>query len=153
MLKTAVDQPESAVAREVFVDASAWYPIALRTHPDHHALADVLRERVAAGVRLVTTNLVVAETHALVATRVGPAPALAFLRGVRAQPTVVVSSTDDLEDRATTRWLTRYRDHRFSLADAVSFTVMEDRHIAEALTLDRHFAVAGFLMLPQRASR
>jgi predicted nucleic acid-binding protein len=34
------------------------------------------------------------------------------------------------------------------LADAVSFAVMTDRGIADALTLDHHFAVAGFSMVP-----
>jgi predicted nucleic acid-binding protein len=32
----------------------------------------------------------------------------------------------------------------FSLADAVSFSVMSDRDIREAFTLDHHFTVAGF---------
>jgi len=54
-----------------------------------------------------------AANRAYYATRT--VPALAFLRGVRALPTMVVSSTDDAEERATTRWVMRYRDHRFRL--------------------------------------
>ena len=41
-------------------------------------------------------------------------------------------------------WLARYDDQGFSFADAVSFAVMTERGIREALTLDRHFVVAGF---------
>lgn len=135
---------------ELFVDASAWYPIALRSHPDHRRLAAALTTRVRGGARIVTTNLVLAEVHALLTTRADPAAALGFLHNARARPTDVVISTDDLEDRAQSDWLARYHDHRFSLADAVSFAVMTDRGIREALTLDRHFAIAGFVMVPGR---
>lgn len=136
------------VASELFVDASAWYPIALRRHPDHGRVGAVFVERIGGGSRIVTTNLVLAEAHALVATRVGAAAALAFLRAARQRPTDVVTSTPELEAQAEALWLARYRDHRFSLADAVSFTVMAQRGITEALTLDRHFLAAGFVTLP-----
>lgn len=35
-------------------------------------------------------------------------------------------------------------------ADAASFVVMSELGIREALTLDRHFTVAGFITLPAR---
>ena len=41
----------------------------------------------------------------------------------------------------------------FSLADAVSFAVMKARKIREALTLDAHFGVAGFAMVPGKGKR
>jgi predicted nucleic acid-binding protein len=132
------------VPAELFVDTSAWYPVAVRSHPDHASLASALREQVRRGARIVTTNLVVAETHALLLHRVGRERALAFARTVREPPNVVVSSSADLETRALTDWLERYGDQDFSLADAVSFAVMTERGIGRALALDRHFATAGF---------
>ena len=42
----------------------------------------------------------------------------------------------------------RYDDRDFSLADAVSFEVMAQRGVREALTLDHHFAAAGFVAVP-----
>ncbi len=69
------------MAAELFVDTSAWYPLAQRQHPDHTRLATALRERIAAGTRVVTTNLVLAETHALMLSRIGQGIALAFLHG------------------------------------------------------------------------
>jgi len=61
---------------------------------------------------------------------------------------LAVSSTRDLEGAALDDWLERYDDHDFSFTDAVSLAVMTQRGIAGALTLDRHFAAAGFRMLP-----
>jgi predicted nucleic acid-binding protein len=136
------------VAAELFVDSSAWYPLARPAHPDHARVAAALRERVTAGVRIVTTNLVIAESHALLLSRTGPAAALRFLKEVRSPPNTVVTSDDGLEDQAISGWLSRYADQSFSLADAVSFEVMKTRRIREALTLDSHFATAGFAMLP-----
>jgi predicted nucleic acid-binding protein len=133
---------------EIFVDASAWYPIALQKHPDHARVSSVLRARVRARQRIVTTNLVLAEAHALLTTRVGPAIAAAFLRAAWSRPNEVVTSTKQLEDEALEEWIERYDDQRFSLADAVSFVVMKERGIRDALTLDKQFAIAGFVMLP-----
>jgi predicted nucleic acid-binding protein len=136
----------AAVAREVFIDTSAWYPIVVRGHPDHEELSAELKSLVRAGDRLVTTNLVIAETHALLTIRAGTPTALAFLRHATAAPTEVVTSTPELELEAQVAWLTRFADQAFSLTDAVSFVVMTRRRIRSALTLDHHFAVAGFSM-------
>ena len=136
------------MAAELFVDTSAWYPIAVPSHPDHEVIADALTAAVRGSQRVVTTNLIVAETYALLLVRARRAAALSFLRAVRQSPNEVVSATGDLEDRAITHWLDRYEDQDLSLADAVSFEVMAGRGIREALTLDHHFAAAGFVMVP-----
>jgi predicted nucleic acid-binding protein len=136
------------VAAELFVDTGAWYSLADRAHPEHARLADVLRERVGGGVRIVTTNLVVAESHALLLRRAGRHAALRFLTEVVREPILVVTSSREIEARARTQWLERYDDQDFTLADGVSFAVMAERGIAEALALDRHFATAGFRLVP-----
>lgn len=138
----------AVVARELFVDTSAWYPIVVRSHTDHAALSAELTALVRAGERLVTTNLVIAETHALLTIRAGAPTALAFLRHATTAPTEVVTSTPELELEAQVAWLTRFADQAFSLTDAVSFVVMTRRRIRSALTLNHHFAVAGFSMVP-----
>jgi len=132
----------------LFVDTSAWYPIADRAHADHDVLAGTLRERIGQGARIVTTNLVVAETHALLLRRAGQRAALAFLQAVRRAPNRIEYVTPEREEDAIRRWLERFSDQPFSLADACSFVVMTELGIREALTLDHHFAVAGFVALP-----
>jgi uncharacterized protein len=138
------------VPAEVFVDTSAWYPLLLRKHPDHERLAAELRALVKRGRRVVTTNLVVAETHALAMRRIGAEAALTFVQTVAEPPNVVVHSTADLEVKAVRSWLERYDDQDFSFTDAVSFAVMTERRIDEAMTLDHHFEVAGFRAIPAR---
>jgi len=133
---------------ELFVDTSAWYPIVVRSHPDHERLSDALRVQVERRTRVVTSNLVVAESHALIRRRAGIAAGLRFVQLVRASPNVVVTSTTSIESQGISDWLTRYADQPFSMVDAVSFAIMAERRTRVALTLDRHFAIAGYEMLP-----
>ncbi len=138
---------------EVFVDTSAWYPVVVANHPDHAAVAGAVQEALTAGTRLVTTNLVVAETHALLLHRTGREHALAFVRAVTEPSTVVVPSSSELEHVAVKDWLASYDDQNFSLADAVSFAVMKRRGITRAIALDAHFAAAGFESAPSGTRR
>jgi predicted nucleic acid-binding protein len=135
---------------ELFIDTSAWYPLLVSSHPDHAAVADALREHVAAGTRVVTSNHVIAETHALLMRRVGIRAGLAFVQRVRQPPNLVIDSTAALEARAVADWLERFDDQPFSLVDAVSFEIMAKRGITMALTLDHHFQTAGFGSSPAR---
>lgn len=137
-----------SVSRELFVDTSAWYPLLLKAHPDHARVATALRGTLNAGERAVTTNLVLAETYALLLSRGHRAAAIAFLAAVRTAPNLVVTSTEELEHRALKDWLMPFDDQNFSLADAVSFAVMQERGIRRAVTFDAHFATAGFEIIP-----
>jgi len=132
------------VPAEFFVDTSGWYPLVVARHPDHARISAALRALIRNHRRLVTTNLVVAETHTLLLRRVGRATALTFVQTVGEPPNVVVRSSRELEAAAERDWLARYDDQDFSFADAVIFAVMTERGIRDALTLDHHFAVAGF---------
>ncbi|MGH7584167.1 MAG: type II toxin-antitoxin system VapC family toxin [Gemmatimonadales bacterium] len=136
---------------EMFVDTSAWFALTDRATPGHRAVESALRDRLQKGTVLVTTNLVIAETHVLLLRRTTQRVALAFVREVGRPPNAIVTSIHDLEHAAVRDWLERYADQPFSFTDAVSFSVMRARRISEALTLDHHFAVAGFAVVPARA--
>lgn len=141
------------MAAELFVDTSFWCTLVLRgrnaAEHERHASADAaLRHALKTRVRLVTTNLVMAESHQLLLVRDRRETALAFLRGFPAPGTEVVPSTAELEAEAVSEWIEPYHDQDFSLADAVSFALMRRRRIRKALAFDRHFAAAGFEMAP-----
>ena len=132
------------MAREVFVDTSGWFPIMMKGHGDHKRLAGALTKAVTEGFAIVTTNLVVAETHALLMRRDNRQAALDFVNTVGEIPNIVVRSTEELEQDAYDNWLVPFKDQGFSFTDAVSFAVMEERGIEHAIALDGHFGVAGF---------
>jgi len=134
----------------LFVDTSAWYPLAVTSHPEHVPLAEVLTERVRASARIVTTALVLAETHALLARTHGRAAALRFTRTVMRPPNAIEYATPERLERAIGDWLEAYPDLELSLADALSLAVMAELGIAEALALDGRFAAAGFSVVGER---
>ena len=133
----------------VFLDTSAWLASVDPRQAQH---ADAQEERlalVASGDRLVTTHLVVAELHAMVTRDRGPRAGLQLLDEIDADPRYTVLAVDlGLHEAAVDHWLRVFRDQPFSLCDAVSFEVMRREHIARAFTLDQHFAVAGYEVLP-----
>lgn len=130
------------------MDTSAWYALVDPGVRARSHVASALRESIRKRYRILTTNLIVAETHALLLRRLGHRVAVTFVREVGSAPNVVVESSRELEELALRDWLERFEDENFSLTDAVSFAVMSERRIRNALTLDHHFAVAGFEVVP-----
>jgi uncharacterized protein len=59
----------------------------------------------------------------------------------------IIHMSVELFNRAFELYKT-HQDKSWGLVDCVSFVVMQDRSIQTALTFDRHFAQAGFQMLP-----
>jgi predicted nucleic acid-binding protein len=138
------------VRSEVFIDASAWFAVVWSSDQYHAAAAAEYRRLVSSSIPLITTNLVVAEAHALIRRDGGHARAMRFLESLRTTPRVArIYSDADLEERAE-RLLAQYADQAFSFADAVSFVVMQERGIAEAFSFDHHFLIAGFSTIPYR---
>ncbi len=133
---------------KIFVDASAWIAVVWNGDQHHAAAAAEYRRLVSASIPLVTTNLVVAEAHALIRRDGGHARAMRFLESLRTTTRVErIYSDADLELRAE-RLLAQFADQAFSFADAVSFAVMRERNMTEAFAFDRHFLAAGFVALP-----
>jgi predicted nucleic acid-binding protein len=130
--------------KSVFVDA--YYLIALLNPRDagHEAAAALA---VDAATSLVTTEWVLIEVANSLSMQPMRAKFLAALDILRIRPTVkiVASSPERFESGLT---LYRQRsDKGWSLTDCLSFTVMTDLGISEALTADRHFEQAGFIAL------
>ncbi|MEO7502406.1 MAG: DNA-binding protein [Gemmatimonadaceae bacterium] len=137
------------MSRAVFVDTSGWLAAASKRVNRHQEVAPAYDDLVARRTPFVTTNLVVAEMHVLIVREQGADAGCRLLDAIHADPMyTVITSTRDLESAAVDRWLRPYRDHRFSLTDAVSFEVMRTERIEEALALDHHFEIAGYRLLP-----
>ena len=135
----------------LFLDTSGWLAAISPREAEHERARATYTEQMLGGGMLVTTGLVLAEMHVLLLKLSGSTAALKFLDGVAADPTHEVIDIDrDLRLAAIERWLRRFADQDFSLTDAVSFEVMRRRKLHRVLALDRHFAAAGFEVVPNR---
>lgn len=96
---------------------------------------------------IVTTEFVLLELGNACARAEDHADFLAQVAGMRASPRVRIISLDSkLFNRGLEQMALR-ADKDWSLTDCISFIVMEDEGIREALTADRHFEQAGFTAL------
>lgn len=135
------------MAHELFVDASAWIALAHTKDCTHEAAKETYARALQEYQKFVTTNLVIAETHAILRRRMGHAASIQFLNSFEKSSRVVyVYSVEEFEAQAK-EILRTYRDHSFSYADAVSFAVMKQRGITDVFAYDEHFRAMGFRMV------
>jgi len=136
------------VSQEIFVDAGAWIALADADDEHHQAAVKAYPTLFKRYQRLVTTNLVIAEAYVTLRKALGYRAAISFLESLRQSPRIQkIYSTPELEQEAE-KILRQYADQDFSYADAVSFTLMQQRGIGEAFAFDQHFATAGFVVVP-----
>ncbi|MGI8476488.1 MAG: type II toxin-antitoxin system VapC family toxin [Thermomicrobiales bacterium] len=130
----------------MFVDTSAFGAMAVLRDHDHDRAIAIQRRLTEEGRRLVTTNFVLAETHALLLGKVGRILALRILQEIERGKTAILR-VSVAEERAARRILAQYADKDFSLVDATSFAVMDRLGLLLAFTFDRHFAQYGLTLV------
>lgn len=126
-----------------FVDSGGFFA-SLDSDDAHHVRARELFVRARAERwRLITTNAVIYETHALLTARLRSArTALGFLDAIDAGLCSVHRIDAEAEHRALSI-LRSHADKSYSYCDALSFAVMEQARIAHAIAFDRHFREYG----------
>ncbi|MCY3023035.1 MAG: PIN domain-containing protein [Planctomycetota bacterium] len=125
------------------VFADTFYFLALFS-PEDRAHERAVEESRTRRAPIVTTAWVLTEfgnAFANVELRANFLRAVEHLRG-NPRATIVPAS-DDLFGRGLELYRSR-PDKEWSVTDCISFVVMEERGIQEALTGDRHFEQAGF---------
>ena len=96
----------------------------------------------------LTHNYVLAEFVALALVRRFPRQStLTFVSDLLDNPDIEVVWVDKSLHREAVNLLIKRSDKTYSLCDAVSFVLMQQRGIREALTTDHHFEQEGFRRL------
>ncbi len=131
--------------RRVFADAF-FYLALLDPHDSAHETACVAcSDGTIEGY--VTTPWVLMEVANMLAGSRARMRCAIFLRELRgSHSTRIIPATDELFERGLALYENR-ADKAWSLTDCISFLVMGDEGLTEALTGDRHFEQAGFVAL------
>lgn len=129
----------------MLLDTSGIFSLLVRGDP-HHERAVELYER-AARPRLTHAGVLL-ELLPLARARKAPlGPVIDYLREVPFDPMVEVVWVDDALYRRGVALVRTRSDKGYSLCDAVSFVLMRDRGLTDALTTDKHFEQEGFRRL------
>lgn len=130
-----------------FLDAA--YAIALSAVTDqYHKKAEILAGQIETdAIQMITTRAVVLEIGNALAKLRYRAAAIELLDSLEEDPNVkIIALSEELYNRAMELYRQR-SDKEWGLTDCVSFMVMQDYGITDALTTDEHFKQAGFRAL------
>lgn len=133
---------------EVFADTSGWANAFVNTEPYHTEASTLVKRWQQNNQRVITTNYVLSELIPLLTRlRVPRERGLHYIETLRSVDWVEIVHINESLDAKAWQLLASRLDKQWSLVDAASFIVMDERNIAEALTADRHFEQAGFVCL------
>ena len=129
---------------DVFADTS-FYVAFLNPRDSLHARAAQLAQSLRG--RVVTSEYVLIETGNYLSRSGDRQSFVALVQQLRAAPNVEIkTSSPDLFARGFELY-SRRADKQWSLTDCLSFVVMQDMVLTDALTADHHFEQAGFIAL------
>jgi predicted nucleic acid-binding protein len=127
------------VTHSVLWDSSAILALLDADDADHARAVGVARHIASEERPSFITNYIEAEAHALVLRKLGRAIARQWLlTGGLAVVRVLPA-----EEQRAKEILARHADKNWTLCDAISFAVLDSRHIPMAFTFDHHFRQYG----------
>lgn len=130
--------------RVVFGDA--FYFVALLNRRDQHHQKVVHFSRDFR-VKILTSDWVLMEVADALSQNESRSHIRDFIRNARDNAGCeVIPATRELLDKAIELY-DRHADKQWTLTDCISFVIMRERNITEALTADKHFEQAGFVAL------
>ncbi len=132
---------------EVFLDTSFAIALSATTDQNHARAVDLANQLEESNTRLVTTQAILLEIGNALSKQRYRMAVVQLLESLTSDPNVeIVPLTNELYNAAFN--LFRHRiDKEWGLIDCISFVVMQERGILEALTADDHFKQAGFQAL------
>lgn len=129
---------------KVFAD-TVWFEALLNRRDQYHHQAVAMSRVVTA--QIVTTEFVLLELGAAFSDPADRSDFILVDQIVRSRPEVtLIPLSSELLQKGTELFATR-KDKAWSLTDCISFIVMREQGLTDALTADHHFVQAGFRAL------
>ena len=108
---------------------------------------ELARAELAVPRQLVTTEFIVLELGNACARAEDHGDFLALVAGMRLSPRTTIVGLDSVLLERGMQMMAARKDKNWSLTDCISFVVMQERGLTNALTTDKHFEQAGFQAL------
>jgi uncharacterized protein len=131
----------TAALNDVFADASFWIALVVK-RDEFHERAQYWSQRI--GGKIFTTSAVLLETANTLSRPKWRAHAVTLINRLQHGNDVeIVPLSPEFWQRGWNDYCQR-PDKAWSLTDCISFLVMQDNYLTDALTTDNHFRQAGF---------
>jgi predicted nucleic acid-binding protein len=135
------------MARDIFVDTGGWFALLIRRDLHHSAARRELDQAKHEQRRFVTTDHVLGETATLFKARREGHLAEVLFETVFESMACRVEWTGEARFANVRAYFLKHSDQAWSFTDCLSFCVMKELRLQEALTTDVHFEQAGFVAL------
>ena len=127
-----------------FIDSAGFFASLDATENNHQRARFFMSELEQKRHSAFTTDHVVSETYTLLKARSRGHLVRNFYEGLKNSRSVKIVWTDKHRFEAATAMLLRQTDKNYSFVDCLSFVVMKENKLTDALTTDEHFNQAGF---------
>ena len=128
----------------VFADTYFFLALLNKREAQHRSSVDISKDP---HVNLVTTEWVLAEFGDAYSAPQDRSDFAEMYRTLATNPRVKIVPADTQLFQRGVDFFERRPDKNWTLTDCISFVVMQDEEIREALTADRHFEQAGYIAL------
>lgn len=135
------------MARDTFIDSSGFFALLCTDDARHKAAQVWLDDIRSRSGSAVTTDYILDETATLLKARGGGHRLAEFFQFVNSSHAIRIEWMHPARFTKATEFLLRHADHGYSFTDCVSFVVMRELRLTDALTTDKHFDEAGFKAL------
>jgi predicted nucleic acid-binding protein len=135
------------MANEIFMDTSGFFAMFDRSDIKHAAVQRVVREAQRRKRTYVTTDHILDETATLLKARGFAYLLESFFQKLDESKAFRIEWTDSERFHQCRAFFLKHSDQEWSFTDCMSFCVMKQLRLHDALTKDVHFKQAGFNVL------
>jgi predicted nucleic acid-binding protein len=131
-------------AEPLFIDTGGFYALVSPESKSRESAVKIMEEAARQRRRAVTTDYIIDETATLLRARGFPKLVIEFFRLTEESHALAIEWISPDRFSAAQKFMLKHLDQEFSFTDCVSFVVMKDLRLKEALATDKHFRIAGF---------
>jgi predicted nucleic acid-binding protein len=132
----------------IFIDTGAFIARYVRQDSSHRRARKAWAEIAKSRSRCYTSNFVLDETLTLLGRRASYSFAADRGRSILRSSALTILRPDAEDEEKAIEVLAKFADQQISFTDCVSFVLMRRNRLERAFTFDRHFATAGFEIVP-----
>lgn len=133
-----------ASGRSVFLDTSFFIALSFKNDASHAEAARLWQETQS--LPLLTSTAVLGETWTFLRSRLDFGVALNLISSIESEQRLRTVHIDQSLNESAWEWIKSRGERSYSYVDATSFALMRREGVLRALTFDRDFEIAGFVL-------